>query len=450
MKSWVRAFVLVSLVVAGGYAGLAQQVAPARLEGARPAAAPARAAAATATATPESVGISTQRLGRMHAGMQALIDRKEAGGIVTLVARDGKIVDVHTNGFQDVEGQTPMRENTIFRIASMSKPITSVAIMMLYEEGKLRLNDPVSRFIPAFKQQRVATEGGATENARRGITIRDLLTHRSGISYGFLNAGAVGNGYRTNGVVDGLTTTDMTTEQGIDKLAAQPLMSQPGAAWNYSLSTDVLGRVVEVASGQPFDVFLRERIFKPLGMVDTDFVVPEAKWSRFATVYSPEGNGIRPMKDPESFGNTNMSPLAYYKPGKKYFSGGAGLTSTIRDYARFALMLSGGGSVEGVRLLSPKSIELMAADHTGDLTTPGLLLGPGVGFGLGFSVVTDLAATQALGSKGMYGWSGIYGTNFWVDPKEHLVAIVMVQKYPNPTVSAAFQPLVYQALTKMN
>jgi CubicO group peptidase (beta-lactamase class C family) len=450
MKSWVRAFVLVSLVVAGGYAGLAQQVAPARQEGARPAAAPARAAAATATATPESVGISTQRLGRMHAGMQALIDRKEAGGIVTLVARDGKIVDVHTNGFQDVEGQTPMRENTIFRIASMSKPITSVAIMMLYEEGKLRLNDPVSRFIPAFKQQRVATEGGATENARRGITIRDLLTHRSGISYGFLNAGAVGNGYRTNGVVDGLTTTDMTTEQGIDKLAAQPLMSQPGAAWNYSLSTDVLGRVVEVASGQPFDVFLRERIFKPLGMVDTDFVVPEAKWSRFATVYSPEGNGIRPMKDPESFGNTNMSPLAYYKPGKKYFSGGAGLTSTIRDYARFALMLSGGGSVEGVRLLSPKSIELMAADHTGDLTTPGLLLGPGVGFGLGFSVVTDLAATQALGSKGMYGWSGIYGTNFWVDPKEHLVAIVMVQKYPNPTVSAAFQPLVYQALTKMN
>jgi CubicO group peptidase (beta-lactamase class C family) len=447
MKAWVRAFVLVSLIIAGGYAGLAQQAAP-RQESAR--SAPARAATATATATPESVGISTERLGRMHRGMQALIDRKEAGGIVTLVARDGKIVDVHSNGFQDVESKTPMRESTIFRIASMSKPITSVAIMMLYEEGKLRLNDPVSRFIPAFKQQRVATEGGATENARRGITIRDLLTHRSGISYGFLNAGAVGNAYRTNGVVDGLTTTDMTTEQGIDKLAGQPLMSQPGAAWNYSLSTDVLGRVVEVASGQPFDVFLRERIFKPLGMVDTDFVVPDAKWSRFATVYSPDGNGIRPMKDPESFGNTHMSPLAYYKPGKKYFSGGAGLTSTIRDYARFALMLSGGGSVEGVRLLSPKSIELMSADHTGDLTTPGLLLGPGVGFGLGFSVVTDLAATQALGSKGMYGWSGIYGTNFWVDPKEHLVAIVMVQKYPNPTVSAAFQPLVYQALTKMN
>jgi CubicO group peptidase (beta-lactamase class C family) len=444
MKWSLRSLVLVTIVTAAGYAATAQQVAPARQEPARPV-----ARAAAATATPESVGISTERLGRLHRGMQAIVDRKEAGGIVTLVARDGKVVDVHATGLQDVESKTPMRENTIFRIASMSKPITSVAIMMLYEEGKLRLNDPVSRFIPAFKQQRVTGEKGEPENARRGMTIRDLLTHRSGLSYGFLNAGPVGNAYRTNGVVDGLTTTDMTLEQGIDKLAAQPLMSQPGAAWNYSLSTDVLGRVVEVASGQPFDVFLRERIFKPLGMGDTDFVVADAKWARLATVYSPDtAAGIRPMKDPESFGNTHMSPLAYYKAGKKYFSGGAGLTSTIRDYARFALMLSGGGAVDGVRLLSPKSVELMSASHTGDLTTPGLLLGPGVGFGLGFSVVTDLAATQALGSEGMYGWSGIYGTNFWVDPKEKLVAIVMVQKYPNPTVAAAFQPLVYQALTR--
>jgi CubicO group peptidase (beta-lactamase class C family) len=446
MKAWVRGFVLVSLVTAGGYGGLAQQVAPARQETARPA--PARAAAA-ATATPESVGISTERLGRLHRGMQELVTRREAAGIVTLVGRDGKVVDVHATGFQDAESKTPMRENTIFRIASMTKPITSVAIMMLYEEGKLRLNDPVSRFIPAFKQQRVTNEKGETENARRGMTIRDLLVHRSGLSYGFLNAGAVGNAYRANGVVDGLTTTDMTLAEGIDKLAAQPLMSQPGAAWNYSLSTDVLGRVVEVASGQPFEVFLRDRIFKPLGMVDTDFVVTDAKWPRLATVYSPEtAAGIRPMKDPESFGNTHMSPVAYYKPGKKYFSGGAGLTSTIRDYSRFALMLAGGGAVDGVRLLSPKSVELMSASHTGDLTTPGLLLGPGIGFGLGFSVVTDLAATQALGSVGQYGWSGIYGTNFWVDPKERLIAIVMVQKYPNPTVAAAFQPLVYQTLTR--
>jgi CubicO group peptidase (beta-lactamase class C family) len=312
-----------------------------------------------------------------------------------------------------------------------------------------RVRERGGRYTPSYNPPRAAADGAATENARRGMTIRDLLTHRSGLSYGFLNAGPVGNAYRSGGVVDGLTTTDMTLAEGIDKLAAQPLMSQPGAAWNYSLSTDVLGRVVEVASGQPFEVFLRDRIFKPLGMVDTDFVVPEAKWSRLATVYSPDPTGgIRPMKDPESFGNTHMSPVAYYKPGKKYFSGGAGLTSTIRDYSRFALMLAGGGAVDGVRLLSPKSIELMSASHTGDLTTPGLLLGPGIGFGLGFSVVTDLAATQTLGSEGMYGWSGIYGTNFWVDPKERLIAIVMVQKYPNATVAAAFQPLVYQALTR--
>jgi CubicO group peptidase (beta-lactamase class C family) len=445
MKAWVRALVLVSLVTAGGYAALAQQAVPARQESARPAPAPARAA----TATPESVGISTDRLGRLHRGMQEIVTRREAAGIVTLVGRDGKVVDVHATGFQDADNKTPMRENTIFRIASMTKPITSVAIMMLYEEGKLRLNDPVSRFIPSFKQQRVLGEGGATENARRGMTIRDLLVHRSGLSYGFLNAGAVGNAYRSGGVVDGLTQTDMTLAEGIDKLAAQPLMSQPGAAWNYSLSTDVLGRVVEVASGQPFEVFLRDRIFKPLGMVDTDFVVSDAKWPRLATVYSPDTTGgVRPMKDPESFGNTHMSPVAYYKPGKKYFSGGAGLTSTIRDYSRFALMLAGGGAVDGVRLLSPKSVELMSASHTDDLTTPGLLLGPGVQFGLGFSVVTDLAATQTLGSEGQYGWSGIYGTNFWVDPKEKLIAIVMVQKYPNATVAAAFQPLVYQALTR--
>lgn len=436
MKMWLRAFLLLTLVAGGGYTGhvvIAQQ-----------------AAIAFETATPESVGISSERLDRLHKGMQAIVDRREAGGIVTLLARDGKIADVHAAGFQDVEGKTPMRPDTIFRIASMSKPITSVAIMMLYEEGKLSLTDQASKFIPAFRQQRViAQDGVATDPARRGMTIRDLLSHRSGLTYGFLNGGPVGNAYRAGGVTDGLTITDMTLEQAMEKLAAQPLLSQPGAAWNYSLSTDVLGRIVEVVSGQTFDVFLRERIFKPLGMNDTDFAVPESKWARLATVYSPDGaGGIRPMKDPEAFGNTQMSPLAYYKAPKKYLSGGAGLTSTAHDYARFAQMLAGGGALGGTRLLSPKSVELMSASHTTDLPTGGGLVGLGTGFGLGFRVVTDVAATQTLGSNGMYGWSGIYGTSFWVDPKERLVAIVMVQRYPNPTVAAAFQPLVYQALIR--
>jgi CubicO group peptidase (beta-lactamase class C family) len=441
MKTWTRALVLA--VVAG--CGLAAQQSPASRQAPSVRPTPAMAAA---HAAPESVGVSSERLGRLHAGMQAFVDRHEAGGIVTLVAREGKVVDVHASGFQDVERGTPMKTDTIFRIASMSKPITSVAVMMLFEEGKLLLTDPVSKFIPAFKSMRVAGDGGTLVAARREITIRDLLSHRSGLSYGFLNGGPVGDAYRKEGVTDGLTTTSMTLAQGIDKLAAQPLMAQPGAAWNYSLGVDVLGRVVEVASGTPFDVFLRERIFKPLGMVDTSFDVPDAKWQRMSTVYSPNGNGgIRPMKDPESFGNTNMSPVAYYKAPKTYFSGGAGLTSTARDYARFALMLAGGGTLDGARLLSPKTIEMMTASHTSDLPQGGLI-GNGANFGLGFRVVMDVATTQTAGSAGMYGWSGIYGTTFWVDPKEHLVAIMMVQRYPGSQVAGTFQPLVYQTLTR--
>ena len=431
IRSMFRALVLVALA---GYAVSAQQ--PAAL---RPA--PASAAA--------GVGISTERLDRLHKGMQAFIDRKEAGGIVTLIARDGKVVDVHASGYQDVAAKTPMRTDTMFRIASMTKPITSVAVMMLYEEGKLLLTDPVSKFIPAFKSSRVL-EGAAAEPvaARRGINLRDLLSHRSGITYGIINGGPGGGGYRKNGVTDGLAVTSMTLAEAIDKLAAEPLIAQPGTAWNYSLSTDVLGRVVEVASGQPFQVFLRERIFTPLRMADTDFIVPESKWSRLATVYSPDaGGGIRPMTDPESFGNTVMSPLASYREGKTYFSGGAGLVSTVRDYARFAQMLLNGGALDGARLLSPKTIELMTASHTGDLPPSGLI-GGGAQFGLGFRVVTDVGATQTLGSNGVFGWSGIYGTNFWVDPKERLVAIVMVQRYPGSPVASAFTPLVYQALVK--
>jgi len=240
----------------------------------------------------------------------------------------------------------------------------------------------------------------------------------------------------------------LTLEQGINKLAAQPLVAQPGAEWNYSLSVDVLGRVVEVASGSSFDVFLRDRIFKPLGMTDTGFEVPDAKWARMATVYSPDAAGaIRPMKDPESFGNTHMSPVASYKAPKRYFSGGAGLTSTAGDYARFAQMLLNGGTLDGVRLLGPKTIELMTASHTADLPAGGLI-GPGANFGLGFRVVMDVAATQTEGSPGMYGWLGIYGTSFWVDPKERLIAIMMVQRFPGGTVGDSFQTLVYQALTK--
>ena len=424
------AFRTVLLVVLAAAVGLAQAPAP------------------KANQTASAVGISAQRLTRLHDGMKAFVDRKEVAGVVTLVMRDGKTVDVHATGYQDIDTKTPMRADTIFRIASMTKPMTSVAVMMLYEEGKLFLNDPVSRFLPAFKSMGVLEQGADKPvAARRAITIRDLLSHRSGLTYGFMNGGAVGNSYRKNGVTDGLSTSPLTLAEGIDKLAAEPLVAQPGAAFNYSLSTDVLGRLVEVVSGQPFEVFMRDRIIKPLKMVDTDFVIPESKWPRVATVYSPDGSGgIRPMKDPETFGNASFSPIAYYK-SRTYFSGGAGLTSTAADYARFAQMLLNGGSLDGVQLLSPKSIELMTRSQTTDLP-PNPLLGPGTGFGLGFRVVTDIAQTGAIGSDGRYGWLGIYGTEFWIDPKERLIGIVLTQRYPGSPVAAAFQPLVYQALVR--
>jgi CubicO group peptidase (beta-lactamase class C family) len=403
------------------------------------------------TATPESVGVSADRLDRLHRGMQGFVDRHEVAGIVTLLARGGKVIDLRAYGMQDAEARTPMKTDTLFRIASMSKPITSVAVMMLYEEGRLSLTDPVSRFIPAFKDTKVLAKSEAgvvtLEAAKRPSTIRDLLSHRSGLSYGFLDGSPVGEAYRRTGVSDGLTVTGGSLAENIDKLAQAPLQSQPGAEWHYSLGVDVLGRVVEVASGMPFDVFLRERIFKPLKMEETAFDVPEAKWSRFATVYSPDGKGgVRPMKDPETFANTIMSPIGYYKAPKRYFSGGAGLVSKASDYARFAQMLLNGGELDGVRLLSPKTIELMAMSHTSDLKGDQPLLGPGAGFGLGFKVVTDLAASQATGSEGMYGWSGIYGTNFWVDPKEKLAAVMMVQLYPGTPIAPTFQTLTYQSL----
>jgi CubicO group peptidase (beta-lactamase class C family) len=408
-------------------------------------------------ATPESVGMSTERLGRMHAGMQALVDTHQVGGIVTLVARNGKMVDLQAFGFQDIDAKTPMKTDSIFRIASMTKPVTSVAVMMLFEEGKLALTDPVARFIPAFREVKVLTRGaqGAEPTlvpARRPITIRDLLTHRAGITYGFLDAGPVGNAYRETGVSDALGVVEISLAENVDRLAKAPLVSQPGAEWHYGLSTDVLGRVVEVASGMPLDRFFSERIFKPLRMTETSFDVPDARWPRLATVYTGDGRGgVRAMQDPESFGNTHMSPVKSYRTGKTYFSGGAGLASTAQDYSRFAQMLLNGGILDGARLLSPKTVELMTTSHTLDMNLAGTpVLGPGAEWGLGFKITSDLGATQLPGSRGMYGWSGIYGTFFFVDPVEKLVGVMMVQRYPGPPAAAPFQTLTYQAITAAN
>ena len=402
-------------------------------------------------ATPESVGMSTERLNRMHAAMQALVDAHQVGGVVTLVARDGKMVDLQAFGFLDADQRTPLRADSLFRIMSMSKPVTSVAAMMLFEDGKLSLTDPVSKFIPSFREMKVmsrSAQGAEFTPARRQVTVRDLLTHRSGLTYGFLDNGPVGDAYRTGGVSDGLGLTEGTLEENVDRLAKAPLVSQPGADWHYSLSTDVLGRVVEVASGMPLDRFFRERIFGPLKMNDTGFDVADTKWPRMATVYTPDGaGGVRPMRSTESFGNTHFAP-DNFKTGKAYFSGGAGLVSNINDYTRFAQMLANGGILDGVRLLGPKTVELMTISHTLDLNlanTP--VIGAGAQWGLGFKITSDVGATQQPGSAGMYGWSGILGTFFFIDPKEKLVGVMMVQRYPGSPAAAPFQSLTYQAIT---
>jgi CubicO group peptidase (beta-lactamase class C family) len=369
----------------------------------------AACAAPASTVSPANapLGVSPERMARVRAAMQGFVDRREAAGFTWVVLKDGRRVDEGAIGMQDVAKSTPMKADTIFRIASMSKPITSVAVMILLEEGKLLLTDKLSKFIPAFKTMKVVAKGSdAPVAAEREITIRDLLTHRSGITYGFIDAGPVGDAYRSAGVTDGLSGGDVTIAENVARLATAPLVHQPGKAFQYGLSVDVLGRVIEVASAQPLDVFLRERIFKPLGMNDTGFSVPDDKWSRFATAYAPaEQGGLRPIKDPESFKNVVLSPDAYYREPKKLFSGGAGLVSTASDYARFCEMLLGLGEREGVRILGRKSVELMTVSHTNDLPSD-----DGRRFGLGVDVATDLGATQELGSSGSYGWGGLFGT----------------------------------------
>ena len=342
-----------------------------------------------ASAPPASVGLSAERLARMRRAMQGYVDRAELAGAVMLVARDGRLAELSAVGQQDRERQVPMRTDTLFRIASQTKAITSVAVLLLYQEGRFLLTDQISGFLPEFKGPKVLVPGkdGTAPQlvaVERGITIRDLLTHRSGITYGFLDNGPVGDAYRKERVTDGLSSPEMSLADNMTRLSRAPLVSQPGREYRYGLNTDVLGRLVEVVSGQPLDVFVRERLFRPLGMDDTAFVVPDAKWPRLSVVYTgAEGGGLRPMKDPESFDLLVMSPWDYYRPSKKYLSGGAGLVSTAADYARFLEMLRRGGELGGSRLLSPKTVELMTASHT--TTSPAGRLGGGKSSGWGWT-----------------------------------------------------------------
>lgn len=398
-------------------------------------------------ASPKAVGLSQERLDRITAVMQGHVDDGRLAGAVALVARKGRVAYLQSVGMQDREQGIRMDAGTIFRIASMTKPITSVAVMMLYEEGRLALNDPVSTFIPEFGDVKVlapASNGSAQDGVvpvRRSITIRHLLTHTSGLSYQW--DARVGAMYAEAGITHGLIQDETLLAEAMKKLAGIPLVHQPGEAYTYSLSTDVLGRVVEVVSGTPFDEFLRMRIFEPLRMNDTAFRLPTGKVSRLAAVYGPDPDGgLKRLPDGAlGDGDMRISVTYPYENVHRYWSGGGGLCSTVPDYARFSQMLLNGGELDGVRLLSRKTVELMTADHVGDLNHDS-------GFGLGFGITRSLQEAGELTSVGAYRWGGFWYTTFFIDPAEQMIGVCMAQIYPaaGATLNSQFEALAQQAI----
>ena len=401
------------------------------------------------TAKPEDVGLSSERLERIGPWMDSYIEAGKLPGGLALVARHGQVVYCQCRGLRDVEAGLPVEEDTIFRFYSMPKPITSIAVMMLYEEGRFQLDNPIAAFLPEFADMQVyvSGEGAAmrTEPARGPITFRHLLTHTGGLTYGFFEATPVDAAYRENKVEFNGGKGDLAA--CARRLADQPLLNHPGDEWNYSVSTDLLGRLVEVISGQPLDEFLQRRILGPLGMEDTAFSILPGKQNRFAANYGPEEGGGLELIDSARESKYRDVIL---------FSGGGGLTSTARDYHRFTQMLRGKGELEGVRLLGRKTVEYMTTNHlpdNGDLTSMGQAVFSetsydGVGFGLGFSVMLDPAKAQVIGSPGEYAWGGAASTAFWIDPVEDMSVIFLTQLMPSSTypLRRELKVLTYQAL----
>jgi CubicO group peptidase (beta-lactamase class C family) len=397
-------------------------------------------AIALAAGDAEEVGLSDARLARIETAIKRDVEQGKLPGAVVVVARRGKIVYSGAYGFQDPIKKTPMRANTIFRIYSMTKPLVSVAAMILVEDGLVQLTDPVSKFLPVFKEVEVST-GAAEVPAERQMTVQDLLRHTAGLTYGELTKNAAVKdmlakaGLVKPGVRD-YDTRDMISPEQVERLSKIPLVHQPGTTWEYSLASDVLGRVVEAASGNRLGDFLAERLFKPLKMVDTGFWVPEEKMARLAEAFEV---------DPAS---GNKYPLIDVSAPPANDSGGAGAVSTAIDYLRFGQMLLNGGVLDGQRVMSRSTIKLMTSDHLGTRIaaplTPGeLLLGtPGYTFGLGFAVRQGDGIAGVHGSAGEFMWAGYAGTYFWVDPKEEIVGVYMSQA-PSP-IRAYYRKLVKQ------
>ncbi len=403
------------------------------------------------TTSPETVGLSSQRLDRIGSNIQKSIDDARIAGAVSLVARHGKIAYFKAFGMADREAKKSMQTDNIFRICSMTKPITSVAVMMLYEEGRFLLNEPVSNFVPEFKKMKVldppypqdrTSPPGTLVDAKRPITIRQLLTHTSGLTYHWNSR--LGKQYREAGMGHGLNAQSGTIGDAVKKLAALPLLFQPGDAWEYSVGVDVLGYLVEVVSGMPLDRFFQERIFKPLGMKDTGFFLSREQAARLATAYTYYAEkGLQPFRDQQTVeeGAFIYSADYPYRGPRTYFSGGGGLCSTAEDYYRFCQMMLNGGTLNGTRLLSRKSVELISQNHIQGKAEE-------MGFGLGFGVTSEARQLTELGSIGSYYWGGFYYTSFVIDPKEEMIAIFMGQLHPTGDLNLDSKSIrmAYQAI----
>lgn len=394
---------------------------------AAPPAALAQRRPAPAVSAPQALGFDPARMDRLDALLKAAVDEGRVAGLVIRTGRHGRTADVSVHGRKSIAGDAPMTEDTIFRIYSMAKPVTGVAMMILFEEGKWRLDDPISKHVPEFAKLKVLKGVDAQgqpilEDLKRQPTMRELMTHTAGFGYGLRNDDPVDKMFQEREVL-----RSVGLQQMIDRVAGIPLVGQPGEAWRYSIAVDIQGHVVEKLSGQSLDAFMAERIFRPLKMVDTGFSVPADKVTRFAALYAPGGQG--------GLVEASGPMVQDYTRPPYMLSGGGGLVSTAADYARFCQMILNGGELDGARILSPGAVKLMSANHLPDgvgVTSDGqgaARAQSGVGFGLGFAVITDPAKAGVMAGEGTLSWGGAAGTWFWIDPKNDLYYVGMLQRF---------------------
>ncbi|OQP68085.1 serine hydrolase domain-containing protein [Niastella populi] len=420
------------LIIAGFYIAYSQNVHP----------------VLSMAATPEAGGFSSKRLNRIDTVLKEYVDKGRMNGAVAMIVHDGKIVYYKNFGYNDINAKTPLPKDGIFRIASQTKAITSVAVMMLFEEGKFMLDDPISNFIPEFKNPKVldkynkADTTYTTVPAKREITIRDLLTHTSGLGYAQIGTTEAKNIYYKAGVIGGIGVPDFVLADQIKILGRLPLFHQPGEKWTYGLNTDVLGYLVEVVSGMSLKDFLHKRIFEPLGMKDTYFYLPAGKKNRLVMLYTEDSITKKTVKMAEKLNLYASMYRDYPKMDGTYYSGGAGLSSTIYDYAIFLQMLLNGGEYNGKRLLSHNSVRMMTMNQIGDINR-----GPNK-FGLGFGITTEKGSAILPTREGTFEWGGMFATTYWVDPKEKLIGLVYRNIWPTSWggLGNLYKVMVYQAM----